>query len=171
MVSLIYELREVNPEGRIIEALEENQPLKFVYGAGRLLPSFESNIFDLKNGDLFNFTLKAENAYGERDESMIINVPVSVFQKDGMIDEDICQVGNEVPMVDSEGHPLNGVINEITDSHVRMDFNHPMAGIDLYFAGKIIDIRDATDEELAALNHSCSSCGSHSDAGCSGSCN
>ena len=58
MVSLIYELRESDSEGRIFETLDENRPLKFVYGTGRLLPFFESNINALDNGDAFSFTLE-----------------------------------------------------------------------------------------------------------------
>jgi len=170
MVSLIYELREGNSEGRIIETLDENRPLKFIYGTGRLLPFFESNIRELNNGDSFVFTLKSEMAYGERREEMIIDVPVSVFKTDGRINEDICRVGNEVPMMDTEGNPLNGIIYEITDSHVKMDFNHPMAGLDLYFAGMIVDVRDARENELAASMNSCSGCGSDSDSGCGGNC-
>lgn len=101
---------------------------------------------------------------------MIIDVPVSVFTKDGVLDEAICQVGNEVPMMDSQGNPLTGVINEITDTHIKMDFNHPMAGVDLCFSGRITEVREASAEELNAVNHSCSSCGSHSSNGCQGSC-
>jgi FKBP-type peptidyl-prolyl cis-trans isomerase SlyD len=79
-------------------------------------------------------------------------------------------VGNEVPMTDSEGNPLTGIINEITDSYVRMDFNHPMAGINLFFSGKIVEVRDATDHELAATMNSCSGCSSKEHTDCSGSC-
>jgi FKBP-type peptidyl-prolyl cis-trans isomerase SlyD len=70
-------------------------------------------------------------------------------------------------MMDSEGNHLNGIINEITDEHVRMDFNHPMAGIDLFFSGKILEVRDATEQELAGTR-SCSGCGSHGETDCSG---
>jgi FKBP-type peptidyl-prolyl cis-trans isomerase SlyD len=170
MVSLIYELREGNSEGRILETLDEKRPLTFICGTGRLLPFFESNIISLDNGDAFAFTLKSEMAYGERREDMIIDVPVSVFETDGKINEDICRVGNEVPMMDTEGNPLNGIINEITDTYVKMDFNHPMAGLDLFFAGKIVEVRDATENELGGTMNSCSSCGTNSEHGCSGSC-
>ena len=170
MVSLIYELRENDSNGRVIEALDETRPLKFIYGTGRLLPVFESNISLLKSGDLFNFTLNSEMAYGDKREEMIINVPISVFQIDGVLNEDICTVGNEVPMSDSEGNPLTGVINEITDSYVKMDFNHPMAGLHLYFTGKIVEVREATEKELAATMNSCSGCGSEEHSGCSGNC-
>ena len=170
MVSLIYELRESDPEGRIIETLDENKPLTFIYGTGRLLPVFESNINSLDKGDLFRFSMNSEMAYGEKREDMIINVPISVFGTNGKLNEDICQVGNEVPMMDTEGNPLNGIINEITDTYVKMDFNHPMAGLNLFFSGKIVDIREATAEEIAGVNHSCSSCGNSNETGCSGSC-
>jgi FKBP-type peptidyl-prolyl cis-trans isomerase SlyD len=170
MVSLIYELRESDHEGRIIETLDETRPLKFIYGTGRLLPVFESNISSLKAGDPFRFKLSSEAAYGDKREDMIINVPIAVFETDGVLNEDICKVGNEVPMSDSEGNPLTGIINEITDSYVRMDFNHPMAGLDLFFSGKIIDVREATEHELAGTMSSCSGCSSGEHSDCSGTC-
>lgn len=171
-VSLIYELRESNAEGRVIELLEENNPMTFIYGTGRLLPDFELNLSSLAKGDKFNFILDADSAYGDRREDMIVDVPISIFMNDGKIDESVCSVGNEVPMMDRDGNRINGIINEITDSYVKMDFNHPMAGTALHFSGKIMDVREATPEEIAGLNHSCSSCGSHDEetGGCSGSC-
>jgi FKBP-type peptidyl-prolyl cis-trans isomerase SlyD len=170
MVSLIYELRENDQQGRIIETLDESHPLTFIYGTGRLLPVFESNINLLKNGDNFRFILNSEIAYGEKREEMIVDVPISVFRTDGKINEDICFVGNEVPMMDTDGNPLNGIINEINDNFVIMDFNHPMAGLDLFFSGKIIEVRDATEDELAALAGSCAGCSSGEHSNCSGSC-
>jgi FKBP-type peptidyl-prolyl cis-trans isomerase SlyD len=170
IVSLVYELKENDSNGRIIVTLDDSRPLTFIYGTGRLLPVFESNISLLKKGDVFRFTLNSEMAYGDKREEMIINVPVSVFETDGKINEDICRVGNELPMKDSEGNPLTGIINEITDTFVRMDFNHPMAGIDLFFSGKIVDVREATENELAATMNSCSGCSSKEHSDCSGSC-
>jgi FKBP-type peptidyl-prolyl cis-trans isomerase SlyD len=170
MVSLIYELRESNKDGRIIEALDESKPLTFIYGIGRLLPVFESNINSLETGDLFSFAMNSEAAYGEKREDMIVNVPISVFESDGKLNEDICQVGNEVPMMDTQGNPLNGIINEITDTFVKMDFNHPMAGLDLFFSGKIVNVREATESELSSTMNSCSGCGGKEHSDCSGSC-
>jgi FKBP-type peptidyl-prolyl cis-trans isomerase SlyD len=170
MVSLIYELRESDSNGRVIESLNEASPLKFIFGTGRLLPVFESNINLLKTGDLFRFMLNSEMAYGDKREEMIINVPATVFETNGKINEDICRVGNQVPMMDTDGNPLTGIINEITDTYVKMDFNHPMAGLDLFFSGKIVEVREATAEEIARINHSCSSCSTTSEKGCPGSC-
>jgi FKBP-type peptidyl-prolyl cis-trans isomerase SlyD len=170
MVSLIYELREGNSIGRVIEKLDETKPLSFIFGTGRLLPVFESNISSLKKGDIFSFTLDSEMAYGERREDMIIDVPISVFETDGKINEDICRVGNEVPMMDTDGNPLNGIINEISDTSVKMDFNHPMADLDLFFSGKILDVRDASESELSATMNTCSGCSGKENSDCSGSC-
>jgi FKBP-type peptidyl-prolyl cis-trans isomerase SlyD len=170
MVSLVYELRENDSEGRIIESLDESKPLTFVFGTGRLLPVFESNIASLSTGDSFNFPLKSEAAYGERREEMIIDVPISVFELDGKLNEDICRVGNEVPMMDHEGNPLNGTILEIGENIVKMDFNHPMADINLYFSGKILNVREATNSELSSTMNSCSGCSGKEHSDCSGSC-
>jgi FKBP-type peptidyl-prolyl cis-trans isomerase SlyD len=169
MVSLAYELRESDLQGKIIEKINNNKPLEFIFGTGRLLPSFESNLIYLSPGDDFNFRLNSADAYGERREEMIIDVPISVFEVDGKVDENICVVGKEVPMMDSTGNPLYGTINEITGSFVKMDFNHPMAGVDLFFSGKVLEVREPSAEELNANSHSCSGCeGDHSS--CSGSC-
>lgn len=170
-VSLIYELRENDHKGRLIEALEAAKPLRFIYGTGRLLREFESKISRLSSGDSFSFVLNTEDAYGERREDMIINIPLSVFEKDGKINEEICRIGNEVPMIDSEGHPLTGTICEIADTYVKMDFNHPMAGLNLFFSGKIIEVRNSTEDELRNVGGSCSSCNSYESSGCSGTCN
>ena len=169
-VSLTYKLCESDNKGKILEELGENKPLKFVYGAGRLLPAFEANLFSLKSGDSFSFGLSADQAYGERREEMIIDVPISVFEKGGKIDENICRVGNEVPMTDGSGNQLFGTINEILIDSVKMDFNHPMAGVDLFFSGKILDVWEATHEELSAAHNSCSGCEGHDHSECGSTC-
>jgi FKBP-type peptidyl-prolyl cis-trans isomerase SlyD len=171
VVSLIYELREGNSEGRVIEALEESRPMTFVYGSGRLLPSFESQLISLEKGDKFNFVLDSGSAYGDRREDMIINLSPSIFESDGKLDENICKVGNEVPMMDTNGNRITGTIIEISDAYVKMDFNHPIAGVDLSFSGSISDVREASDDELYSSVNSCSACSSNGSQDCSGSCN
>lgn len=167
MVSLTYELRENDSNGKIIETIEETRPLSFIFGTGRLLPSFETNLNSLSKGDPFSFALDSADAYGERREEMIIDVPISVFHSEGKVDESICYVGNVVPMMDSSGNPLSGTINEISEDHVRMDFNHPMAGVNLYFTGQVIDVREPSFEELNASASSCSGCHQSGDPSCS----
>ena len=170
LVSLAYVLREQNVDGKIIETIEDSKPLQFIFGTGRLLPSFESNLYSLNKGDIFEFSLSSDQAYGEKREDMVINVPITVFETDGRLDENICRVGNEVPMLDSTGNPLYGVVNEISEKHVKMDFNHPMAGVNLFFSGKIIDVREPLEEEILDNRRSCSGCEDHAHSSCGGSC-
>jgi len=169
MVSLRYVLREGDRNGDIVEEVKSDNPLKFLYGAGQMLPHFESNIENLTEGDKFEFKLRSDQAYGDKREELIVDLPMSVFEIEGKVDENLLKKGNQVPMADSQGRRLLGVVISHTDSTVKMDFNHPMAGTNLHFTGSILHIREATDEELHMHgNHGCSSCGSHND--CSGNC-
>ena len=65
------------------------------------------------------------------------------------MDEENVKVGVTLPMVDNEGNRLYGKVQEITAEYVKMDFNHPLAGQDLHFKGEVLEIREATEEELA----------------------
>ena len=148
VVSIVYELRSGSKEGEVVESLNNENPLTFLFGTGGLLPKFEENLSGLTNGDSFEFELGLEDAYGPVVENAIVHVPQTVFEVDGKIDESLLQVGSTVPMMDSEGRRLNGKVMAIEGDAVKMDFNHPMAGNDLYFKGQVTDVRSATDEEL-----------------------
>jgi FKBP-type peptidyl-prolyl cis-trans isomerase SlyD len=148
VVSLVYELRKDKKDGEVVESLNEDQPLVFLFGSGNLLPKFEENLAGLKPGDSFEFSLKSVDAYGEVQPNAVVDVPRSIFQVDGNEDPNLLKVGNTIPMLDREGNRLNGTVMEIGDETVKMDFNHPMAGQDLFFSGKITDIRDANEDEL-----------------------
>lgn len=160
VISLIYELRAGNSKGEVIEALEDSNPLTFIYGSGSLLPKFEANIDGLKIGDKFDFELKCDDAYGAVIDEAIVEIPKNVFLHNGEMDNDLIQLGNSIPMMDSEGNRLNGVVVGIGDETVKMDFNHPLAGEDLHFKGSIVEIREATAEEITHGHiHSSNSCG------------
>jgi len=167
--SLIYTLHEGDKKGRVLETVEEASPLTFVFGTGRLLPGFESNLEGLEEGSAFDFQLAAADAYGEKQEEMVISLPRNIFEDEGVLRSEICFVGNNVPMMDSNGERMNGVVVEIGDAFVRMDFNHPLAGTDLHFSGRVIGVREATPEEIMGPVSGCSSCGSRS-SGCEGAC-
>jgi len=170
-VSLIYKLREADINGKILEELQESRPLKFIFGTGRLLPAFEENLVSLNSGDNFSFNLNADQAYGRRREERIVDVPLSIFKNEGEVDENICRVGNDVPLTDDSGNPFYGTIIEICEDSVKMDFNHPMAGVDLFFSGKILEVREPTSEEMSELESSCSGCEGRIHSGCDGNCN
>lgn len=149
IVSIVYELRSGSAEGEIVEALTTEKPLTFLFGTGGLLPKFEEKLDGLSEGDNFEFLLLSEDAYGPVVESAIVHVPQTVFETDGKINDELLKMGNMVPMTDSEGRRLNGKIIAIEGEAVKMDFNHPMAGRDLYFKGEVTGVRLASDEELS----------------------
>lgn len=168
VVSIIYELRDSSKEGEVVENLNPANPLTFMFGTGGLLPKFEENLSGLGSGDAFEFLLQSQDAYGPVVENAIVNVPVSVFEVDGKVDENLMKLGNMVPMMDSEGRRLNGKVVAIEAESVRMDFNHPMAGKDLHFKGEVTEVREASEEELShghVHGHGGCGCGS-GDASC-----
>jgi FKBP-type peptidyl-prolyl cis-trans isomerase SlyD len=174
VVSIVYELRSGSSDGEVVEALTPENPLTFLFGTGGLLPKFEDHLNGLSAGDKFEFLLHSEDAYGPVVESAIVHVPQKIFEIDGKIDENLMKLGNMVPMMDAEGRRLNGKVIAIEGDAVKMDFNHPMAGNDLYFRGEVTDIRSATEEELThghvhAHGGGCG-CGSHGGSCSDGSC-
>ena len=187
MVTLTYDLRIDDQEGEMIEQATAERPLQFLYGAGMMLPKFESQLAGLKQGESFEIRLAKNDAYGEVNEDAIVDLPRTVFMVDGRFDEELVAVGNTVPMMSGSGQRLNGLVLEVDDDSVRMDFNHPLAGEDLWFKGEVLEVRQASDEEIAQiLSGSCGcgsgSCGSggcgddsccsddDSDCGCSCNC-
>jgi FKBP-type peptidyl-prolyl cis-trans isomerase SlyD len=169
MVILSYVLRAEGKEGDVIEQTTIESPLRFVFGLGQMLPMFESNLSGLKQGDDFEMTITASDAYGEIDEDAIVDLPKEVFLIDGYFDEERFTPGNQVPMQTSNGQRMNGTILELNETSLKMDFNHPLAGINLHFTGNIIEVRDATEDELMPAGCGCS-CGSANDGCGSGSC-
>jgi FKBP-type peptidyl-prolyl cis-trans isomerase SlyD len=157
VVSLSYNLEA---DGNVIEVVTKEKPMQFMYGAGYLLPNFEYQIVNMSTGDKFDFVLQAADAYGEIDEQAIISIPKSSFEIDGDFDEQFVQVGKTLPMQDQEGNRLYGTVESIDDNAVTMNFNHPLAGNALHFAGEIVGIREATPEDLAGH------CGHGCDCGC-----
>ncbi len=149
VVSLSYILKQNDVEGELIEQTKDNDPLVFLYGVGQMLPKFEENLANLQVGDTFSFGIKSVDAYGEFDQDAIIDLDKSIFMIDGKIDNDLLKIGNVIPMRDDQGHMLQGVVESVSNDTVRMDFNHPMAGKNLHFTGKIIEVRDASAEELS----------------------
>lgn len=149
VVSMTYTLREESATGEMIQKVTEDRPFVYLFGIGGLLPSFKANLEGLNAGDNFSFVLRNDEAYGMPSDENIIRLDRKVFEIDGIFDEDVIKAGEVIPMEDEQGYPLSGKILEVDDQNVLVDFNHPLAGLNLYFEGKILEVRDATDEELA----------------------
>lgn len=152
VVSLSYRLHVDDGESgkEFREETTEKNPLVFLFGHDNLLPKFEEHIKGLKKGDKFEFSLDFENAYGDYDENKVTFLPKTAFKDEkGKIMKDMLKVGKSIPMRDEKGHHLHGTVIKVEFNRVEMDFNHPLAGFDLFFEGEILDIRQAEAEEIA----------------------
>lgn len=169
MVTLSYDLRIDDENGEVIEQATDTQPLEFLYGAGVMLPKFESQLAGLREGSPFTIRLSKTEAYGEVNQDAVVDLPKHVFLVNGNFDDELIKVGNTVPMMSSNGQRLNGLVLEVGDENIKMDFNHPLAGEDLFFAGKVLGVRQASDEEVAQILSGGGSCGCGS-GGCGSGC-
>ena len=174
-VSAEYELYvdgETEGELELMEKATSEQPLNFVYGVGMMLPKFEENLFGLEVGDKFDFVINTEDGYGEYDDESVLDLDRAIFEIDGKLDEEMIYEGNVVPLMDNEGNRINAQVVTITDTHVKVDLNHPLAGETLHFKGSVLEVREASEKELEALmGGGCGSGCGCGDGGCgSGSC-
>ena len=171
-VACTYELL-LGEDQELMEKATPEVPLTFVFGIGEMLPSFEAKLEGLKKGDKFDFTLSAEEAYGEYDQEHVIELGKDMFVVDGKFDDEVVAPGNVVPMMDAAGNRLNATVVEVKEEVVVLDFNHPLAGENLHFIGEVVEVREATEEELnpaGSCGGGCGSCGCNDgdcgDSGC-----
>ncbi len=174
-VTLYYDLNVGEGEEReLMEQATAERPMEFIFGTNSMLEAFEKQLEGLSKGDTFSFQLTPEEAYGDYDDSKIVELPKHIFEIDGKIDDQVLFEGNTVPMMDSSGNRLSGSVVSIADDVVTMDFNHPLAGETMHFEGAVTGVRDASAEEIAALfsgggcgcgSGGCGSCGEENDEG------
>ena len=149
VVGLHYRLTEDGPEGQLVEETYNAEPLRFIFGIGMMIPSFEENLETLVSGDTFSFTLAPEDAYGEYEEEAVVEIPISSFaDESGNVDRDRLQTGSPLQMMDQQGRAYHGVVLEPRLESIVVDFNHPMSGKTLHFTGEILEVREATPSEL-----------------------
>jgi len=147
VISVNYKLFKDTADGEMIESTEGKDPLAFLSGLGQMIPEFEQNVADLKVGEEFSFGIKAENAYGTRSDEAIIELPHDMFMQEGKMVEEVA-VDNVLPLQDQQGNVVPAKIVSINETTVTVDVNHLLAGQDLHFSGNIVDVREATAEEL-----------------------
>ena len=175
MVTLTYDLRLDGKTGEVFESATEENPLVFLHGAGLMIPAFEEQLVGKKSGEKFEISIPAASGYGEINEEAVVELPLDIFKVDGKADEALLTPGNSIPMMSAHGQRMDGIVVSVKDETVTMDFNHPLAGEDLHFTGTVLEVREASPEELSAAYSTggcgCgSSCGS-GDSGCgSGGC-
>lgn len=145
VVALTYDLHTTeNGTKTFVEKATEENPLVFLYGVGMMLPKFEENLSGFKAGDTYEFDLVAADAYGEKDPSALTELPLDMFG-----DMEKPALGAILPLQDNQGNQFRASVTAITETSVTVDLNHPMAGQNLNFSGKIIEVREATADELA----------------------
>lgn len=147
--SISYTLYDItNGKHEFIEKTLEDKNFEFISGMGVAIAAFEQKVINLNSGDDFSFTLTPAEAYGEIDDSKILDLDKNIFIREGKFDDEHIKEDAVIPLRDSEGKLLYGRVIDITEEKVKMDLNHPLAGCLLLFEGKIIDVHDATDKEI-----------------------
>ena len=141
LVTLNYRLYIDSPAGELIEETQPEDPYTFIVGTGEQLEAFEKNILGLKAKDKFSFGILMDKAFGKVDENAIAEVPKNAFEHEGKIDESIFKMHKVLPMKDGEGNEFKGVIIAIGEEDITMDFNHPLAGEDIWFDGEVVEVK------------------------------
>ena len=187
VVTLEYDLYVDGENGQeeMMEKATAEAPLVYCHGEGMMLPAFERAMEGLAEGEAFDFRIPCEEAYGEYDTDGVLQLDKKMFYNgDGEFDSERVYVGAIVPMNTADGQVINAQIAEITKEHVTIDLNHPLAGENLHFVGKVLHIRQVTEGELKALHHrGCGGCGGNcgncgggdcggdcKEGGCGGNC-
>ena len=143
---LYVDNEDSNPS--LVEKTSDDHPFQFISGLGFALEPFEKLIVSLQAGENFNFTIPSADAYGEYMEEHVLELDKNIFNFNGHFDEVHIYPGAVVPMTNDDGNHFEGIVKEIREKTLIMDFNHPLAGKDLTFKGKIISKRLATEEEI-----------------------
>jgi FKBP-type peptidyl-prolyl cis-trans isomerase SlyD len=142
-VTIMYQLFYDGPDGELIEETEKDDPFVFVFKKDRMLDIFEDQLEGMQAGDKFSFGITSEDAYGPYIEKAVVEFSKETFRVDGIIDEEALEVDSFVPMEDEEGNAVEAMVLENNKDTVILDFNHPLAGEDLYFNGYVVAVKPA----------------------------
>lgn len=129
--------------GKTLDSSAGGEPFSFMEGASQIIPGLEREVLGLDPGTKKKIPVAAADAYGQKNDSLIVTVPKSQLPKgDDILLGDRFKGGQE------DSAPIY-TVTKITDSDVELDGNHPLAGVDLVFDIEITAVRQATEEELA----------------------
>ena len=157
VVTMTYVLREKDENGRLIQETTKDNPFTFICGMSQVLPKFEENLMGKEPGDHYCFYLTPEEGYGVRSDKNIVDLDKNIFMQNGVLME-IVKEGAQL-MIQTYNGPMAGIVMEIGDTHVKMDFNHDLAGVPLCFSGEILEVRESTDDDFSdSCGGSCESC-------------
>ena len=141
VVSIEYTL---TVDGEVIDSTEGDEPLQFLQGHQNIIPGLERELNGMTIGQNKTVVVPPEEAYGVVDPDNVIDVPRSEFPEGIPLD-----LGTELEVKNSDGETLSATISDVSTDSVKLDFNHPLAGKNLTFDVTVVDLRSASEEELA----------------------
>jgi FKBP-type peptidyl-prolyl cis-trans isomerase SlyD len=163
VVTIDYKLRDST--GEIIDESDASNPLIYLHGNENLITGLEKHLLGKKAGDELSCVVPAAEGYGERDEALVFKVSKSEFG-----DASSLELGMQFEAQGEDGAQIV-TVKAIEGDEVTIDANHPLAGEELHFAVKVVDIREATAEELEHRHiHGGCSCGEGCGDGCGEGC-
>lgn len=141
VVSMHYTL--TNASGKVLDTSRNGNPLSYIQGIGNIISGLEDALEGKSKGDTVNAVIPPEKGYGVRDENLVFKV-----------NKDEVSIGRDIePGMRLQAENDNGMfivtVKEVGDKEITLDGNHDLAGETLHFDVEIMDIRDASDEELA----------------------
>lgn len=142
VVTIHYNLK--NEAGELLESSFQSDPLAYLHGHHNLIPGLEKALLDLETGAKLDVSVPPEEAYGTRDDRLVETVPKDVFGDDVSL-----EVGMQFHAQSHDGNPYVVTITGIEGDQVEVDGNHPFAGATLNFEVEVMDVREATEEELS----------------------
>jgi FKBP-type peptidyl-prolyl cis-trans isomerase SlyD len=142
VVSVHYTLSA--PDGTRLDASPPDQPLVYLHGAGNMIPGFEQALDGKAGGDKFQVEIQPDQGYGPHDARLVRTVPRDAFKG---VDEIEPGAVFQAQAQDGSVHTITVV--EVAGDEVKVDGNHPLAGMVLSFDIDVVDVRAATEEELS----------------------
>lgn len=123
-------------DGTVFDSSRDREPLEFELGARQVIPGFEDAVRGLEVGDSVEVQLSPDQAYGERNEELLVDVAKSDLP-DGLEPE----VGQTLEVRTDDDEPMAAWVSEIGDDSITVDLNHPLAGRELNFEVELVDVR------------------------------
>ena len=142
VVSIHYTL--TNNAGEVLDSSEGREPLGYLQGAGNIIPGLEKALLGKSAGDKLNVSIAPAEGYGLRDEAQVQVVPRAAFG--GAPD---LEPGMQFQARNPEGYVQVVTIVNVDGDNITLDGNHPLAGETLNFAVEVVEVRAASEEELA----------------------
>ncbi len=159
-----YDLYKIDDNGEeLMYQTPQDSPEQIIFGVTQgVFRPLELALEGKEAGDEFDVRMTPEEGFGTYDPEKIVELEKSLFEVEGKFDDELVKIGAMIPMLNQYGYQMIGKVVDITDSHVKMDFNHILAGKNVRLRGKVTLVRDATPEELHPAE-GCG-CGCHGDS-------